>query len=214
MPIPALTFVTNSYPALAILLAMIFLRERPSVFHLVGMIVAAVGLLLLAGFTGNAAQRIPPGMGLALLVSLGWASASVFSKPLTARMDVNTLVAGRHLLSGVMLAPVMLVQGTKLPHASLPTWLALAATIILSVASYWFYYRGLTVTSVASASLLETFGPVITLAIGAIFLGQTLRPAQLAAAGLILIGTALVSVNDLRRMPSPIRNLDIRSRGE
>lgn len=198
-PIPVISFVTNSYPVGAILLAVLFLHERPSAYHLAGMAVAAAGILLLAGLTGSAARRIPPGMGLALLVSLGWASASVFSKPLTARADTNSIVAGRHLLSGLLLCPLMLIQGTQLPAAGLPIWLVMAATAILSVASYWLYYRGLAVTSVASASVLETFGPVVTLAIGAVFFGQMLRPAQLAAAGLILAGTALVSVNDLRQ---------------
>jgi drug/metabolite transporter (DMT)-like permease len=199
MPIPVISFVTNSYPVVAILLAVLFLHERPSAYHLVGMTVAALGILLLAGLTGSATRRIPPGIGLALLASLGWASATVFSKPLTARVDTNSIVAGRHLLSGLLLFPVMLFQGMRLPVASPPTWLVMAVTVVLSAASYWFYYRGLVVTSVTSASVLETFGPVVTLAIGAVFFGQMLRPAQLAAAGLILAGTVLVSVSDLRQ---------------
>ena len=199
VPIPAITFVTSSYPVTAILLAVLFLHERPTVCHLAGMVVAAIGILLMAGLTGAEARHIPSGMGLALLVSIGWASATVFSKPLTARVDVNTIVAGRHLLAGFLLSPLLLIQGMRLPAASLPAWLVMAATAILSVASYWLYYRGLAVTSVASASVIETFGPVITLVIGAVFFGQMLRPAQLAAAGLILAGVALISVNDLRQ---------------
>ena len=198
-PIPVLSFVSNSYPVWAIAMAVIFLRERPSAYHLAGVAVALVGLYLMAGLAPSNQRRIPPGILLALLASLGWASGSVVSKKLTAAVDTTSLVAGRHLLSGLLLCPVMLVEGTHLAQASIRTWCVMGILVIMSLLSYQFYYRGLARTSVSSASVIETFGSVVTWGIAAVLYRQGLNATQLAGACLILAGTLLVTIRGMRR---------------
>jgi drug/metabolite transporter (DMT)-like permease len=196
--IPVLTFVSSSYPVWAIVLAVVFLRERPSVIQLAGVVCTLMGLFLMAGLAEGGAHLAPDAV-LALLASLGWASASVISKHMTMALDTTTIVAGRHLLSGLLLCPVVLAEGIRLPQAGALTWLAMAIMVILSILSYQLYYRGLVQTSVASASLIEGFNPVVTWVLGAAFFEQGLTPMQWISAGLLLAGTLSVSLQGLRR---------------
>jgi drug/metabolite transporter (DMT)-like permease len=198
IPIPILTFIANSYPVWAIALAAIFLRERPTVYHLGGMACTLVGLYLMAGVIPGAQLKIPPGIVLVLLASLGWASGTVASKKLTTTVDATSIAAGRHLLSGILMCPVMLIEGTHLAQASLGAWLAMALLVAMSVISYKLYYGGLAHTSVTSASVLETLGSVITWGIAAVFYNQGLGGTQTVGACLILAGTLLVSIHGLR----------------
>lgn len=192
VPIPVLTFVANSYPALAIGLAAIFLHERPTRQQLLGMCSALVGLFLMSGI--GPGQSLTPGIVLVLLTSVGWASAGVVSKKLTAQVDATTIVAGRHLLSGLFILPLLLVQGLPVGAAGPTTWLILAVLVAMSLLSFEFYVLGLARTSVTTASLLEALTPVITLLISVVFFGQGLTGVQTAAAGLVLVGTVLASL--------------------
>ena len=121
--IPVLTFIANSYPVWAVAMAVIFLRERPSIYHLAGLACTLIGLFLMAGVTSAGQLKIPPDILLVILASLGWASGSVMSKKLTATVDATSIAAGRHLLSGILLCPVMLVEGMHLARgARAPGW--------------------------------------------------------------------------------------------
>ena len=207
IPIPILTFIANSYPVWAIALAAIFLRERPSAYHMAGIACTLVGLYLMAGVIPGAQLKIPPGIVLVLLASLGWASGSVASKRLTATVDATSIAAGRHLLSGILLCPLMLVEGVHLTQASLGTWLAVGLLVAMSVLSYKLYYAGLAHTSVSSASVLETLGSVITWGIAAAFYNQGLGRTQTVGACLILAGTVLVSIHGLRHARNAVQRV-------
>lgn len=192
VPIPVLTFIANSYPALTIGLAALFLHERPTSVQLLGMGSALAGLYLMSGI--GSGQTLAPGIVLVLLTSVGWASAGVVSKKLTARLDATTIVAGRHLLSGLFILPLLLVQSPHVRAVGPATWLTIAVLVAMSLLSFEFYVLGLAHTSVTNASLLEAFTPVVTLVISAVFLGEGLTTVQLVAAGLVLLGTVLASL--------------------
>ncbi|MCW5860598.1 MAG: DMT family transporter [Caldilineales bacterium] len=143
---------------------------------------------------GPGQSLTPAGIVLVLLTSVGWASAGVVSKKLTAQVDATTIVAGRHLLSGLFILPLLLVQGLPVGAAGPTTWLILAVLVAMSLLSFEFYVLGLARTSVTTASLLEALTPVITLLISVVFFGQGLTGVQTAAAGLVLLGTVLASL--------------------
>jgi drug/metabolite transporter (DMT)-like permease len=197
--IAVLTFVASSYPVWAIAMAVVFLRERPSAFHFAGLACAVLGLYLMSGVAPGSGAGVPPGIVLVLAASLGWATASVLGKKLTATVDGLAIAAGRHLLSGILLLPIMLVEGVRMPQANLGAWQAMLVLVAMSVLSYWLYYRGLAHTSVSSASLIEVFMPVVSWGIGAAVYGQGLNRGQVMAACLILAGTLLATVRDIRR---------------
>lgn len=198
VPIPTLTFITNSYPAFAILLAVLILGERPQPRHIVGMVSALVGLYLLTGPTIIADGGLTLGIAMAFVIALAWGSSSIVSKKLITDLPSNHVAAGRQLLAGVLAAPLMLAGGVQVTGVPVVAWLALALLVVMTVFSFVFYYRGLAQTTVTNASLVEAFTPVVTLILSALFFGESLALVQLIGAGLILLGTILVSVEGLR----------------
>ncbi len=208
--IAVLNFVGNVYPVWAIALASLFLHERPTGYHVAGLACAVAGLYMMAGVTPGNGSLVPAGILLMLVASVGWGTASVISKSLMDHeapagpvVDGRLVAAGRHLLSGFLLCPLVLFEGSHLRQASAATLGALLVLVALSVASYQLYYRGLAHTSVANASLVETFAPVVSWGVGAAIYGQGLSPAQAAAACLILAGTVLVTLQALRGTVRP-----------
>jgi drug/metabolite transporter (DMT)-like permease len=203
--IAMLSFVANSYPVWAIALAVIFLRERLSAYLLIAVGCTIAGIALMSGLGPGSAGGLPPGVLLMLVASLGWGSATVVSKKLSATVDSAVIAAGRHVLSGILLCPVILVEGTRFARASAGTWLLMGLLVAMSVVSYWLYYRGLAHTSVARASLVEAFAPVVTWAMGVLAFGQGLTGPQAVAAVLILTGLLLAAASDVRprRAPAP-----------
>jgi drug/metabolite transporter (DMT)-like permease len=199
VPIPVVSFIANSYPALAMALAVVFLGERPTRLHVAGIACALVGLYLMAGVQPG--QAIAPGIILVFLASLGWAVSSIASKKLTVTLASSVIVAGRHLLAGLLALTMMLVGGVEVSRATAATWAALLAMVGLSLISMQLYYVGLRRTTVSTASLLEAFTPAVTLTISALCFGESLSGVQLLAAGLVLLGSVLVTVQIQRRSP-------------
>lgn len=174
----AATFITNSYPAFAILLAVLILGERPQPRHIVGMVSALVGLYLLTGPTIIADGGPSLGIAMAFVIALAWGSSSIVSKKLITELPSNHVAAGRQLLAGVLAAPLMLAGGVQVTGVPIVTWLALALLVVMTVFSFLFYYRGLAQTTVTNASLVEAFTPVVTLILSALFFGESLAPVQ------------------------------------
>ncbi len=198
VPIPTLTFITNSYPAFSILLAVLILGERPQPRHIVGMVSALVGLYLLTGPTITAGGGLSLGIAMAFVIALAWGSSSIVSKKLITDLPSNHVAAGRQLVAGVLAAPLMLVGGVQVVGIPAVAWVALAVLVVMTVFSFVFYYRGLAQTTVTNASLVEAFTPVVTLILSALFFGESLAPVQLLGASLVLVGTILVTVEGLR----------------
>lgn len=198
VPIPTLTFITNSYPAFSILLAILILGERPQPRHIIGMVSALVGLYLLTGPTIATGGGLTLGIAMAFVIALAWGSSSIVSKKLITDLPSNHVAAGRQLLAGVLAAPLMLAGGVQLTGVPAVAWLALGLLVVMTVFSFLLYYRGLARTTVTNASLVEAFTPVVTLVLSALFFGESLASVQLLGAGLILVGTILVSVEGLR----------------
>ncbi len=202
LPIPVLTFITNSYPALAIFLAVILLKEKPTSRHLIGIASALVGLYLLAGPAVRLGGQAAVGVALAGLASLGWATSAIAGKKITARLNSTEIVAGRHVLAGIFAIPLMLLEGGPVRGASLGAWMGTILLAVMSVASFYSYYKGLARVSVSTASVIESFTPVVTLILSAIFFGEILDGARMIGAGCVLLGTVLVSTGP-RPEPDP-----------
>jgi len=85
-------------------------------------------------------------------------------------------------------------HGVKL--LNLPTnvyWLALIMAIFSTVLPAFFMNAGIRRIGAGSASIISSTGPIGTLALAFLLLGETLTPAQLAGTALVLIGVYVVS---------------------
>ena len=137
------------------------------------------------------------GVACALLSALGWAISGVAGKRMTANVPPMTIVAGRALLGGMLLLPLVVFGEHKAYQASGWTWGWMAVAVAITMASYTLYYRGLAKTTVSNAAMLETFQPVVTLGVGVLLGRPGMTGWQLAGAGLVLAGAVMVSAQEL-----------------
>jgi probable blue pigment (indigoidine) exporter len=172
-------------PLVAAALATAFLGERfrrsTAAAGILG--IAGVGLLVLRSGAALDTVGILAGLAGALSMATGVVLTKHWGRPVPlAAFTSWQLVAG-----GALLAPIALaVEG---PPPSLTgqnlvgfAWLATAGAAV----SYLIWFRGVSRLPVAQVSLLGLISPIVATVAGLVVLHQTLTPAQLLGAVLVL----------------------------
>jgi drug/metabolite transporter (DMT)-like permease len=83
------------------------------------------------------------------------------------------------------------VKLLNLPHSVY--WLALIMAIFSTVLPAFLMNAGIRRIGAGSASIISSIGPIGTLVLAFLLLGETLTAAQLAGTALVLIGVYVVS---------------------
>jgi drug/metabolite transporter (DMT)-like permease len=165
--------------------------ERPSVLQFVGAVVALAGLALVSRTENELRGRIAAGVGLALLAAVGFgfyfvlldvaADESASWAVLVARLSSSSFAVGAALVAGVahglprrLVLPVL---GVGLCDVGANVLFAVATT------------RGL----VSVVSVLTSLYPAVTIALAAALLRERVGAVQLAGAGGVLAGAALLT---------------------
>jgi drug/metabolite transporter (DMT)-like permease len=98
--------------------------------------------------------------------------------------------------STIILAPLaaLVDRPWTLPDPSYQTWAALLALALLSTSlAYLLYFRILAVAGATNLVLVTFLLPISALALGALFLGETVGPR--AVMGMALIGLGLAAID-------------------
>ena len=165
--------------------------ERPSLVQFVGAVVALAGLGLVSRTKDELRGRIAAGVGLALLAALGFgfyfvlldlaADESASWAVLVARLSSSSLAVGGALAAGVSLGLprrlVLPVLGVGICDVGANVMFAVATT------------RGL----VSVVSVLTSLYPAVTVVLAAALLRERVGGIQLAGAGAVLAGAALLT---------------------
>ncbi|MDF3052944.1 MAG: hypothetical protein K0S19_1049, partial [Geminicoccaceae bacterium] len=166
---------------------------------------------------GSASSSVDPlGAAILILASASWAWGSVISK--TAALPESPFVATsmEMIAGGVLLLLTALaagqLKGFDPRHVSLQAWLSWGYLVVFgSLVGFTAYIWLLGVTSIAKAGTYAYVNPIVAVLLGWAILHEPVTARMLLAAGIILAGVALVSVNwsaagILARLPSRIRS--------
>ncbi len=163
--------------------------ERPRPREWVGVAVALGGLVALTA-PGRTAPD-PWGVLLMALAGVGWGAYSLLGRRGGDPIRANAAA----FLRAALLATVLLL---------LPFWgravhprgalLAIVSGAFASGLGYCLWYRALPHLSRTRAAAVQLAVPVITAALGVLFLGETVTPRLLASGAVILGGVALVLI--------------------
>ncbi|MBI2233255.1 MAG: DMT family transporter [Candidatus Aenigmarchaeota archaeon] len=192
-------FLHKTLPLYTALLAFFFLRERITKKYL------AATSLMFAGTVAIYFSSIVPselwlnpqlGDMLVILATLLWAAENVIAKKAMVKGETNFIVSFARMFFGGLI-----LFGAALLMNKTDTLLALTNAQILNIGmstlllfSYvLFYYCSLKLINVSKAAVLLLLAPVVSLAIGAAFLGEPTPPVQLAGSAVILIGAYLAA---------------------
>ncbi|WP_164115514.1 EamA family transporter [Sphingorhabdus sp. Alg239-R122] len=185
-------------PLFTVIVAGFFLKdEQFTKAKLMGVLCGLMGIVLLIGMDvlhGIGANIIAQ---LAVLcAAISYAFAGVFGRRFQAMGVEPVMVAlGQLVMSALFLLPMAFYFDNPLVLVTpdYPVWLSIIALALFSTALAYILYFRLLATAGATNLLLVTFLiPVSAIALGTIFLGETLGLTDFAAMALIALGMAII----------------------
>jgi len=188
------------YSPFVIVIAALLLAERLTPLQGAGVALVLGGILLVNYSPGQAAldaARIRRGLlestGAVLVMALG----VVMAKPLLERYDFLWIVTLR--IAGGILGMLMFmpsarnVATVRAAFAGVRHWPhVIAGSVVGTYISMMLWLAGYKYTTASVAAVLNEMAAVFILALAALFLGDRLKPAQLAGSAVAVAGVMLV----------------------
>ncbi|MGZ6143209.1 MAG: EamA family transporter, partial [Myxococcales bacterium] len=210
MPSGLAAVVQQSQVFFTVLLAAVVLGERPRRAHVLGIAVAAAGLVWLAATRGTSFPL--GGFVLTLCGAASWGVGNLVSRALS-RYPVNALafvVWSSLLLPLPFFALGWAIEGGAVVRQSLAaldarSWAAIAYLAFgATIAGFGLWNRLLRTYSAAQVTRFALLVPVVALLCGRLVLGEEISAGQAAASALIVAGIALpLAAAAWSRMLSP-----------
>lgn len=185
--------LANTVPVFTALLAGIFLRQRLRMAGWAGILLALAGAWIISagGLRLQVQRETALGDGLVLLSSLAAALYFVFGSRLLRGYPALLVTAAAATLGALTLLPPAIVAG----QGSVWTWPALAAVLALGIgpgllANLWWWETVEWLDATRAAVYIYLI-PLLTMIFAVLLLDETVGPAQLAGAALLLGGVWL-----------------------
>jgi drug/metabolite transporter (DMT)-like permease len=196
------------YPTLVVLLSAVLLGKPVTRRAVLALLLSYAGIMLVfvhdLGTAGNP-RDIWIGGALVFGSAVFYALYLVQSGPVIARLGSLRFVAGAMLVStGFVVAHFVLTRDLEL-LAVPPSihGLSLAMAVFSTVLPVWLVAEAIRRIGANTASLIGALGPVFTMGLGALMLGEPVRAVQLAGAALVLVGVTLVTAGGPARAARP-----------
>jgi drug/metabolite transporter (DMT)-like permease len=191
-------------PLFAALVAGLWLRDRLTLFGILGLFVGFSGVVVLVGGLPTLSSETGLAMAAGLSGSLMYGISASFVKRHLAQVDSTVTTIGSFGFAALYLAPLAAWAwpvATPAPSAWLVVAvLAIACTSIPNI----YYFRLLHRVGPAKAMSVAFLIPGFGMLWGALVLGEQVSPAMLAGCAVILLGTALVTGVIRRRQAVPV----------
>lgn len=192
--------IMASIPAVVALLSWLLLRERISLRIWAAIACAALGIGLLASSGSDASSLRGSSLWGNLLVFgavLCEAAYAVIGKRLTGALSARRITALINLWGFVLMTPMGLYWALRFDFGSVAAsnWLLLLFyALAASVGTVWLWMTGLKSVPAAKAGVFTVMLPISAAMVGVFVLGETLRPVQLLAFGIALLGLVLATL--------------------
>ncbi len=185
------TIVLYTYPAFVVVLSTAFLGEPVTVRKVVALSLATAGVALVVGTDAGGAE--PVGVALAL------GSAVCYAVYTTGSRSVLPEISPRGLMVGVLLGTTasmavygVLAGGVAVPGGRTEWGLVLGLATVSTVLPQVLFYEGVARLEASRAGVVSTVEPVVTVALGAVLLGEPVTRFVVVGGGLVLAGVVLV----------------------
>ena len=196
-------FIQKTLVIWVAVLAVAFLRERFTLFHVAAIALLVGGQSVAAGGFGPIA--LDRGEVMVLIATLLWSVEIVIVKSLLRGLSPLTVALGRLGIGVVVLSAILIATGGTAQLAFVPLqgwlWVGLTGVVLSGYVVVW--YLALKHVGAIDVTAVLVFGAVITAVLGAGIRGTSLAPTALGLA-LITIGCVLIAAlgADRRRAPA------------
>ncbi|PWR04998.1 transporter [Micromonospora acroterricola] len=189
-----LSLMLYTYPVLVTVAAVVLGRDRLTPGRSAALVTASAGTLLVLLGAGGVSFH-PLGALLAFGAAITYTVYILVADTVVHRLPpvvLSTLVMTG--AAGTLGVRALVTGGVELDFA-LPGWFWLACIAVVStVVAMLAFFAGLKRTGPSTAAILSTFEPVVTTALAALTLGESLSAVQLAGGVLVLSSVAVLQV--------------------
>ena len=187
----------TSIPVFAAGTAIVMGLERALASRIAGIVLACAGALLVVGGEGfHGTSRSLIGAVMILINCLSYALYLVISKPDMAFLSARALVPRMFAVGAVLMLPIAAVPlwRERWTSISAGAWLALVLVILgPTVAAYLLQAWALRYAESSVVAAYTYLQPILATLLGALFLGEHIRPIVVVAAAMIFTGVWLTS---------------------
>lgn len=178
------------YPALVTLASAALGRQKLTLSKLLAVIATLVGILLtVSGGLSGTVSGVIYGISAAVIYT-GYILTGELVTRRTGAIPAATVIM---LTAAAVFGITALFNGIHLP-IGLTGWGAVAGIALLStIVPMVGFFAGMQRIGAADAATLSTFEPVVTLAMAALLLGESLNQLQLFGAGLVICAVIALS---------------------
>jgi drug/metabolite transporter (DMT)-like permease len=183
--------ILYTYPVFVLVLAAAFLNEPVGRRSIAALGVTLSGIALITGADPAAAD--PRGVGIVLVAALVYASYITASR--TTLEDVAAPILTAHVMPAAAVTFLVIGLGTDslaIPSGTVAWGTILAIAVFATAVPIFTFFAGLSRIGAGPAAILSTVEPVITVALGALFLAEPVSAVVVGGGSLVLLGVVLV----------------------
>ncbi|MFO1465564.1 MAG: DMT family transporter [Steroidobacteraceae bacterium] len=191
--------VLFSYPSMIVLAGVLLGRGLPSGRVLLAIVLTWTGIFFtVGGFDPSLLQRNATGAGYVLICAATYAAYFLLSERYVRRIGSQQFALYAMTAAGAVILLLFTLRGGWAGlHVDIHAALPLAGLVLLATALPLFLAsEGVRRIGAQRSALVATIGPVATMVLAALLLGERLHALQLAGSALIIIG---ILVLELRR---------------
>jgi drug/metabolite transporter (DMT)-like permease len=191
-----------TYPAIVFAAAVALRRERADTRRISALALATAGaaLVLVGGGTG---ALDPLGVALALGAAISYSAYILLADRVLERLDPFVLSALISTGAAASFAAVGAASGSLDLHLAPAAWAWIGALALVStVVAISAFLVGLPKVGPATASIVSTIEPVVTVGLAMAVFGERLAGVQVAGGALVLIAVILLAAKVRLRGPS------------
>jgi drug/metabolite transporter (DMT)-like permease len=187
------SIINATAPLFAAFLAWLWLRERPTLIRVAGLLTGFTGVVLLVGGVPSAQSGTFLAIAGAFLASFFYGVAANFVKTQLAGVHAWVTTGGSLVFAALLLLPLAYWQWPD-QSPSTQSWLAVVLLAILCTSIPNIYYFRLVISAGPTRAMAVAFLiPVFGMLWGALILDEVVTLPMLAGCSVILLGTALVA---------------------
>jgi DME family drug/metabolite transporter len=193
----AVLLLQKLQPVIAVIAAMVLLKERLSARFGLYFFGAAAGAWLIA-FADPVAVTVASARAALLAVSAAalWAFGTVLGRRLAVHLAAPTLAALRFAIglpaSAILVAVFAGPNGFGVPSGAIPPLVALA--LVPGLLALWLYYRGLHTTPASIATLAELAFPLSAIIVNWLAFGATLSATQWVGVAVLMATLVIMTL--------------------
>lgn len=186
-------------PVMVALGARLYLGERLRRHQRLGIVVSALGVLLIVTDGGLGAlrpERLRLGDFLTLLSLVGWTAYTIYGKQVLVGHTPLLATAAAYVAGTAMLIPIAAVGVPLFPAPRLGSVLAWAVVVyhaLFGAVAHIWWYTAVERVGASRSAVFMNVTPIVGIVLAAVLLGERIGPWHIGGAILVLAGVALTT---------------------